>query len=69
MTTTHEPTIPPPRRLRPWNAVERRLAKVGISGRFLVLIAPVLWLLVFFLVPLAVVFGISLATKHFGRPP
>ena len=45
MTTTHEPTIPPPRRLRPWNAVERRLAKVGISGRVLVLIAPVLWLL------------------------
>jgi putrescine transport system permease protein len=69
MTTTHEPTIPPPRRLRPWNAVERRLAKVGISGRMLVLIAPVLWLLVFFLVPLAVVFTISLATKQFGRPP
>lgn len=69
MSTTHEPTIPPPRRLRPWNAVERRLAKVGISGRFLVLFAPVLWLLVFFLIPLAVVFGISLATKQFGRPP
>ncbi|ODT71081.1 MAG: putrescine ABC transporter permease PotH [Pelagibacterium sp. SCN 63-23] len=69
MTTTHEPTIPPPRRLRPWNAVERGLAKVGISGRVLVLAAPTLWLLVFFLVPLAVVFGISLATKQFGRPP
>ncbi|MHA6689037.1 ABC transporter permease subunit [Devosia sp. A449] len=69
MTTNHEPTIPPPRRLRPWNAVERHLARVGISGRMLVLIAPVLWLLVFFLVPLAVVFGISLATKQFGRPP
>ncbi|MFD2647654.1 ABC transporter permease subunit [Devosia albogilva] len=35
----------------------------------LVLAAPVLWLLVFFVVPLAVVFGISLATKQFGRPP
>jgi putrescine transport system permease protein len=35
----------------------------------LVLIAPVLWLLVFFLIPLAVVFGISLTTKQFGRPP
>ncbi|MCW5720353.1 MAG: ABC transporter permease subunit [Devosia sp.] len=69
MSTTHEPTIPPPRRLRPWNAVERRLARVGITGRMLVLAAPVLWLLVFFLVPLAVVFGISLATKQFGRPP
>lgn len=69
MTTSHEPTIPPPRRLRPWNAVERGLAKVGISGRFLVLVAPVVWMLVFFLVPLFVVFGISLATKQFGRPP
>ncbi|WP_052951676.1 ABC transporter permease subunit [Devosia soli] len=69
MTATHDPTIPPPRRLKPWNAVERGLAKVGISGRMLVLIAPALWLLIFFLVPLAVVFGISLATKQFGRPP
>jgi putrescine transport system permease protein len=69
MSTMHDPTIPPPRRLKPWNAVERGLAKVGITGRMLVLAAPVLWLLVFFLIPLAVVFGISLATKQFGRPP
>jgi len=69
MTITRDPTIPPPRRLKPWNAVERSLAKVGISGRVLVLAAPVLWLLVFFLIPLAVVFGISLTTKQFGRPP
>ena len=69
MTATHDPTIPPPRRLKPWNAVERGLARVGITGRMLVLIAPLIWLLVFFLVPLAVVFGISLANKQFGRPP
>jgi putrescine transport system permease protein len=69
MSTPHDPTYPPPRRLRPWKAVERGLAKVGISGKALVLIAPVIWLLVFFVVPLAVVFGISLATKQFGRPP
>lgn len=69
MTLVRDPTIPPPRRLKPWNAVERGLAKVGISGRVLVLAAPVLWLLVFFLIPLAVVFGISLTTKQFGRPP
>jgi putrescine transport system permease protein len=69
MTTLHDPTIPPPRRLKPWKAVERGLAKVGISGKALVLIAPVAWLLVFFLIPLAVVFGISLASKQFGRPP
>ncbi|MBJ3786325.1 ABC transporter permease subunit [Devosia sediminis] len=69
MTIARDPTIPPPRRLKPWNAVERGLAKVGITGRMLVLAAPVLWLLVFFLIPLAVVFGISLTTKQFGRPP
>ncbi|UYN98532.1 MAG: ABC transporter permease subunit [Devosia sp.] len=67
--TARDPTIPPPRRLKPWTTVERGLARVGITGRMLVLAAPVLWLLVFFLIPLAVVFGISLATKQFGRPP
>ncbi|MCS6759876.1 MAG: putrescine ABC transporter permease PotH, partial [Candidatus Devosia euplotis] len=30
---------------------------------------PAIWLAVFFLVPLAVVFGISLTIKQFGRPP
>ncbi|MHA6300197.1 ABC transporter permease subunit [Devosia sp. CAU 1758] len=69
MTATRDPTIPPPRRLKPWVAVERGLARVGITGRMLVLAAPVIWLLVFFLIPLAVVFGISLASKQFGRPP
>ena len=61
--------LPPPRRLRPWSGLERRLRDVGISGRTLVIAAPAIWLTVFFLVPLAVVFGISLATKQFGRPP
>jgi putrescine transport system permease protein len=59
----------PPRRLRPWSGLERRLRDVGISGRTLVIAAPAIWLTVFFLVPLFVVFGISLATKQFGRPP
>jgi len=67
--TNVDPTIPPPRRLKPWRAVERGLAKVGISGRVLVIAAPLLWLLVFFLIPLAVVLSISLTTKQFGRPP
>ncbi len=69
MTTTHSPpsaatAMPPgtrssmpPRRGRPFAAAS------------LVLAAPVLWLTIFFLIPLAVVFGISLATKQFGRPP
>ena len=61
--------LPPPRRLRPWSGLERRLRDVGISGRTLVIAAPALWLTVFFIIPLFVVFGISLATKQFGRPP
>ena len=60
---------PAPRRRRPWTMVERSLAAIGISGKMLVIAAPAIWLTVFFLVPLAVVFGISLTVKQFGRPP
>ncbi|MEQ1770441.1 MAG: ABC transporter permease subunit [Devosia sp.] len=49
--------------------IRRWLAAFGITGRGLVIAAPAAWLTVFFLVPLAVVFGISLATKKFGQPP
>ena len=54
---------------RPWDFVRRGLAAVGLSGRALVIASPALWLTLFFLVPLAVVFGISLAIKQFGQPP
>jgi putrescine transport system permease protein len=60
---------PPPRRRRAWTGVERALAAVGLSGRALVIAAPAVWLTVFFLIPLAVVFSISLTIKQFGRPP
>ena len=60
---------PPPHRRRAWTGVERALAAVGLSGRALVIAAPAVWLTVFFLIPLAVVFGISLTIKQFGRPP
>lgn len=49
--------------------IRRGLATMGISGRALVIAAPAAWLTLFFLIPLAVVFGISLATKEFGQPP
>ncbi|HQZ11818.1 MAG TPA: ABC transporter permease subunit [Devosia sp.] len=52
-----------------WTFIRRALASVGLSGRGLVIFPPAAWLTVFFLVPLAVVFGISLATKEFGQPP
>ena len=54
---------------RRFAVLRRLLAAVGISGRGLVIAAPAGWMTLFFLVPLAVVFGISLATKQFGQPP
>jgi putrescine transport system permease protein len=52
-----------------WAFARRALARVGLSGRGLVIFPPGAWLALFFIVPLAVVFGISLATKEFGQPP
>ncbi|WDR01517.1 ABC transporter permease subunit [Devosia algicola] len=54
---------------RPWQRAEQALRRIGLSGRALVIMAPAIWLTVFFLIPLAVVFGISLSSKQFGRPP
>ncbi|MDP1730541.1 MAG: ABC transporter permease subunit [Devosia sp.] len=42
---------------------------MGLSGKALVILAPALWLAVFFLVPLAVVFKISLSQAAIARPP
>jgi len=55
--------------VRPWKGLERRLKERGVTGRWAVILPPALWLTIFFLIPLAVVFGISLSTKQFGRPP
>jgi len=54
--------------VKPWKGL-RRLKERGVTGRWTVILPPLLWLIVFFLIPLAVVFGISLSTKQFGRPP
>ncbi|WP_108398149.1 ABC transporter permease subunit [Devosia submarina] len=67
--SSYDTESPAPRRRRPWTAVERALAAIGLSGKALVIAAPAIWLTVFFLIPLLVVFGISLTVKQFGRPP
>jgi putrescine transport system permease protein len=54
---------------RPWGFVANLLAPLGITGRGLVILAPVLWLTIFFLIPLAVVFKISLSEATIARPP
>lgn len=60
---------PPEQRPRPWDFIARRLARLGLSGRGLVIAAPTLWLGMFFLVPFAVVCKIALSTPAIAQPP
>lgn len=64
---TIEASAPAP--WRPWNFLSRRLNAWGLTGRGLVILAPTLWLTIFFLIPLAVVFKISLSQSAIARPP
>jgi putrescine transport system permease protein len=46
------------------------LRRVGLTGRTLVLAVPMIWLLLFFLIPFVIVLKISLAeTRWLGSPP
>ena len=54
---------------RPWVGFLHRLNIFGFTGRSFVILAPALWLAVFFLIPLAVVFKISLSEAAIARPP
>jgi len=54
---------------RPWGFMRGALARVGLSGRTLVILAPMAWLTLFFLFPLAVVFKISLSQAAIAQPP
>jgi putrescine transport system permease protein len=47
----------------------RALARTGLSGRALVIAVPLLWLLVFFLIPFLVAAKISLSEAAIARPP
>ena len=40
---------------RPWNFLRNWLAMAGIGGRWAVILPPMLWLCIFFLIPLVVV--------------
>lgn len=54
----------PPLRWTAW-----LLKRLGLKGRTLVIAVPTLWLLVFFLIPFAVVLKISLSEALIARPP
>ena len=56
-------------RSAPWRGTVRLFGWLGISGRTLVIAIPMLWLLVFFLVPFFVLGRISLAEAIIARPP
>jgi len=49
--------------------IAKALGRIGLSGRALVVAIPTLWLLVFFLIPFAVVAKISLSEAAIARPP
>ena len=52
-----------------WGRVRTRLAGWRPSGRGLVILGPVLWLTLFFVVPLLVVLYISFSTFALAQPP
>ena len=52
-----------------WRGTARVMGALGISGRTLVIAIPMLWLLMFFLVPFLVLGRISLAEAIIARPP
>ncbi|MFD1913864.1 ABC transporter permease subunit [Halodurantibacterium flavum] len=52
-----------------WRHSAALLGRLGISGRGLVIAIPLVWLLIFFLIPFLVVAKISLSEAAIARPP
>ncbi len=61
--------LPAETEITPWGFVRDQLKKIGLSGRGLVIAAPMAWLLVFFLIPFAVVCKIALSESILASPP
>ncbi len=59
--------LDPLRRL--WVAGAALAGRLGLSGRTLVIALPYLWLLLFFLIPFAIVLKISFSEPLIARPP
>jgi len=54
---------------RPWGFIAGLLSRAGFSGRTLLIAAPTLWLLIFFLIPFLVVAKIALSEITIASPP
>jgi len=55
--------------LAPYRWSSGVLRRLGLTGRTLVIATPTLWLLLFFLIPFAIVLKISFAQTQLGVPP
>jgi putrescine transport system permease protein len=54
---------------RPWGFLRSWLSRAGLDGRAAVILPPAIWLVIFFLIPLAVVFKISFSEAVVRQPP
>jgi len=69
MTTTDVSTAPAKSRTGPWPWLKAWLVRMGITGRWAVILPPAVWMTIFLLIPLAVVFKISFSEAVVARPP
>ena len=67
MSVATLPAAAEPRGLLPFT--RRLLVRWGITGRWVVILPPALWLTIFLLIPIAVVFKISFSEAVVARPP
>ena len=54
---------------RPWDFLRPVIARLGFTGRVAVIAPPLIWLLVFFLIPFVVVCKIALSELVIASPP
>ena len=54
---------------RPWGFLRNWLGMAGVGGRWIVILPPLLWLLIFFLVPLLIVIKIAFSESVVAQPP
>ena len=65
MVQASAPRIP----WRPWGFIRDLMGTAGMRGRWVVIAPPLLWLLVFFLIPLLVIIKISFSESVVSQPP
>ncbi len=54
---------------RPWGFLRNWLGMAGVGGRWIVILPPLIWLVLFFAIPLVVVIQIAFSKAIVGAPP